>query len=189
MKILTLYYSKSGNTKIIAEAIHSTASQKHKASIETIKEIKGNELNGYDLIFIGAPCHHATLAKVMLSYLETIPSKPTFKIAGFYTHSTVHADGTKRNDYLFNEWAGRTKIAFENTAKEKEIELLGQFHCQGSATFFIEKFIRLQIIKDKNEWLPYRKEMRQHPNNKDIEDVKAFADMIIKKADISIQKR
>ncbi len=185
MKILTLYYSKSGNTKKIAEAIHNIASINNEASLKSLKEINDTDLNNYDFIFLGAPCHHSTLAKVILSYIEKIPYKPSFKLAGFYTHSTVHADGTERNDYLFNKWAGRSKKAFDNLAKEKEIELLGQFHCQGSASFLIEKFIRSQIIKNKAEWVPYRKEMRLHPTNEDIENAKEFAKMIIIKADIS----
>jgi|GEM_PF-5093735 len=36
MKILTLYYSKSGNTKQIAEVIHSVALIDNDASIKSI---------------------------------------------------------------------------------------------------------------------------------------------------------
>lgn len=182
MKILTLYYSKSGNTKQIAETIHTVASINNSAEIKSLKEIKGVDLNKYDLIFLGAACHHATLAKKMLSYIETLPSMPTLKLAGFYTHSTVHADGTERNDYLFNHWAGQSKVVFEKLSLEKEIELLGQFHCQGSASFLIEKFINSQIIKDKEEWIPYRKKMRLHPTNEDLENAREFAENIIKEA-------
>ncbi len=63
MKILILYYSESGNTKKIAESMFNALKDVHQIELFSIKKAKIENLQNYDLIFLGAPCHHSTLAK------------------------------------------------------------------------------------------------------------------------------
>ena len=181
MKILIIYYSKTGNTKQLGKVIQEVTSIDHNSTILPLKKVSLEILNDYNLLFIGAPCHHSTLAKPMLKFLKTLPNSPSFKFAGFYTHSTTLSEGTERNKQLFEEWAGKCHLVFEKTAKDKNIEFLGDFNCQGSASFLIEKFIHAKIVTDKKEWIPYKEEMKKHPTQADLDDVRQFAQNILNK--------
>ena len=136
-------------------------------------------LDKYDLLFIGAPCHNSTLAKPIQKFLSKLPDSSTFKFAGFYTHSTVLPQGSERNKQLFDRWAGKCHEVFEKTANDKKIEFFGDFHCQGSANFFIEKFIHLNIITDKEEWNKFKPMLRKHPTQEDFDNVQQFTDEIL----------
>jgi hypothetical protein len=78
-------------------------------------------LHNTDLFFIGAPCHHATLAKPMLKFLSSLPDTLSCKFAGFYTHSTVLSENSERNKQLIQDWAGKCLKVFEKTAIEKNL--------------------------------------------------------------------
>lgn len=121
------------------------------------------------------------LVKPILKFLKTLPNSPSFKFAGFYTHSTALPEGSERNKQLFKDWAGNCHLVFEKTAKEKNIEFLGDFNCQGSASFIIEKFIQAKIVTDKEEWIPFKEEMRKHPTQADLDDAQQFAHNILNK--------
>jgi len=181
MKVLVLYYSKTGNTKQIANVIHEFAAINHESTLSPLNKCSIENLNNYDLLFIGSACHDATLAKPMREFLKSLPKENTFKFAGFYTHSTVLPKGTARNRQLFHDWAGHCQKVFEETSIAKGIEFLGDFHCQGKASFLIEKFIQFQIIKNKKEWGPYKKELRLHPTQSDLLAAKDFAKEILEK--------
>ncbi len=184
MKVLVVYYSKTGNTKKIADVIHETASINHEATILPINECSIEDLNNYDLLFIGSACHDATLAKPMREFLESLSNENTFVFAGFYTHSTALPKGSERNIQLFNDWAGQCQMFFEKVSIDKKIEFLGDFHCQGKPSFLIEKFIQFKIIKDRKEWPSYKKELRLHPAQSDFLAAADFTKEIIKKITI-----
>jgi flavodoxin len=181
MKILVTYFSQTGNTKQLGDVIHAFTTINHNSTIMPIKEISSEILNNYDLLFVGAPCHDSTLAKPFLKFLNSLPDSPSFKLAGFYTHSTTLPDGTERKNQLFKDWAGNCHSAFEKSAKDKNIEFLGDFNCQGSASGPIENFIHAEIVTNEEEWIPYREEMRKHPTQADLDDVQQFAQKILSK--------
>lgn len=87
MKTLVLYYSLSGQTKKIAEAIFEVAKKESDAELSELKDFTGDQLDNYDLVFVGAPCHDADIAKPIKQLLDNIPEKPQFKLACFVTHS------------------------------------------------------------------------------------------------------
>ncbi|MHA1630246.1 MAG: flavodoxin family protein [Candidatus Heimdallarchaeota archaeon] len=99
MRTLTIYYSKTGNTKLIAETIAKETKSKLLA-IKPKKEIKSTgfllyfrggfqsitkrkieieepkvDINNFDLIFLGTPVWAWNLNPVVRSFLETIPIK------------------------------------------------------------------------------------------------------------------
>ena len=175
MKTLVAYFTQTGNTKLIAEAIHEVLSTQGEANIHPVRRVDIESLNEYDLIFVGAPCHDSDLAPPVKGFLEKLPDSPKFKLIGFFTHSTNVPDGTERNQELYDKWAGLCIPTFENACKDKNVELLGSFHCQGRASEPIEGFIRQQIITDDDEWAVYLPELRKHPDVNDIENAKKFA--------------
>ena len=54
MKILVTYFSKTGNTKLIAEAIHQITSRDNDSTLKDFKKLKVNELEDFDLVFLGS---------------------------------------------------------------------------------------------------------------------------------------
>ncbi|MHA2358272.1 MAG: flavodoxin family protein [Candidatus Heimdallarchaeaceae archaeon] len=160
MKILVSYFSQTGNTKKIAEAIHEVASMDHTSDLKELKEVDGEKLDEYDLLFVGSACHDADL--------------------GFVTHSTYLPEDEDK-EFLYKRWAGHAPKTFERETKKKEIEYLGYFSCMGVPSPPIETFIHKQIIEDEDEWLVYIAEVRKHPNEEDLENAKKFAKEILEK--------
>jgi len=50
MKILVTYFSQTGNTEKIAQAIHEVSSKNHESTLKKLKKVKIEELEDYDLI-------------------------------------------------------------------------------------------------------------------------------------------
>ncbi|MHA2022883.1 MAG: flavodoxin family protein [Candidatus Thorarchaeota archaeon] len=175
MKSLVAYFTQTNNTKMIADAIFEVLSANGEASIDSVRRVDLGSLDDYDLLFVGAPCHDSDLAPPVKGFLEKLPDSPKFKLVGFFTHSTNMPDGTERNQELYNKWAHLCIPTFQNACKNKNIELLGYFHCQGKASEPIEGFIRQEIITDDDEWNEYLPALRKHPDSNDIENAKKFA--------------
>lgn len=187
MKVLIAYYSETGNTEKIAKAVHEEVSKEQEAYLKQIRDVSVESLSGYQLVFLGAPCHDADLAMPLKRFLDSIPQEPQFKLAGFFTHATFTPEKSARSRELYKEWAGKCSLSFESTCHEKNIEFLGYFHCQGVPSPPIEAFIRREIITSDAEWEEYLPEVRKHPSPKDLKDAKAFARKILEN-EIKIKK-
>ncbi len=179
MKILVTYFSQTGNTEKIAQAIHEVSSKNHESTLKKLKQVKIEELEDYNLVFIGSPCHDSDLAKPALRFLKKIPDSPKYAIAGFYTHSTFLPEGDERIKKLSEKWSGKCIATFEDVKKEKNANFKGYFRCQGIPSPPIEQFIHKTIIKDDEEWADFIEEVKKHPNENDIEDAKKFAQDIL----------
>ncbi len=181
MKILVTYFSKTGNTKKIAEAIHEITTQNNDSTLKNFKNLKVTELVDYDLVFLGSACHHSDLAPPVLKFIKKIPESPTFKLAGFVTHSTYPPEGSKRHAELFAQWAGKCEKTFDKLQSEKKIDYKGFFRCMGKPSKPIEIFIHAKIITGDEEWEEYKPEVKKHPDEIDIENAKKFAKEILDK--------
>ena len=179
MKILITYFSQTGNTEKIAQAIHEASSKNHESYLKKIKKVKIEELNDFDLVFIGSACHDSDLAKPALRFLKKIPDSPKYAIAGFYTHSTYLPEEDDRIKKLSERWSGKCSKSFEELKKEKNANFKGYFRCQGIPSQPIEQFIHKTIIKDEEEWGVFIEEVKKHPNESDIENAKKFAQDIL----------
>ena len=179
MKILVTYFSKTGNTKKIAEAIHEITSLNNDSTLKNFKNLKVKELNDYDLIFFGSACHHSDLAPPVLRFIKKIPVSPEFKLAGFITHSTYPPEGSERHAELFEQWAGKCERTFERLQNEKKIDYKGFFRCMGVPSKSIEIFIHAKIITEEGEWEEYMEEVVKHPDETDIENARKFAKEIL----------
>jgi flavodoxin len=82
-KTLVTYFSQTGNTKKIAEAIFE-ALEGEKA-IQPIDEIQ--QLEEYNLIFIGFPVHSHSVPFIIHDFIKNIPENK--KIAFFSTHGSL----------------------------------------------------------------------------------------------------
>lgn len=183
MKILTAYFSETGNTARVAQAINDQMlSQGQDVHLRELGTINPETLNDYDLVFLGSPCHDADLAMPVKQFLEQIPVSSTFKLGGFATHASYTPAGGEREREVFNKWASQSKLSFLQASQEKGIDFLGYFSCQGAPSPPIEQFIHDTIVTDEGEWVEYIEEVRKHPNSDDLQKARQFAQEILTKS-------
>ena len=176
MKILVGYFSETGNTKRIAEAIREEATAGgHDVHIRPTEEITAAQLGEYDVVFLGSTCHSADIAAPVRGLLEGMPKDSGFKLAGFVTHATLMPGAGAWQNEMYEKWAGKCPATYEALCKEKEIGFLGFFHCQGAPSPPIEDFIHGTIITDEERWSEYIEDVRKHPTADDIAAAKEFA--------------
>jgi len=175
LKILVAYFSETGNTKRIAEAIGEEATVGgHDVDIKTVGEISASQLGEYDVIFLGSTCHSADVAAPVRNILDGLSEGSELKLAGFVTHSTVMPEGDAWQKEMYEQWGGKCPATFETVCKKKAIELLGFFHCQGAPSPQIEAFIHSTIIPDEEHWAEYIEDARKHPTADDVEAAREF---------------
>jgi len=89
MKSIVIYYSQTGNTKQIAEAIHSGMSQvTEKCEIAPLSEVDTRELLNYDLIGLGSPVIDFQEAAIVTDFINGMPSLKGRYGFVFCTHGT-----------------------------------------------------------------------------------------------------
>jgi ferredoxin len=87
MKSIVIYYSQTGNTKKIADAIQKgIIKQTGQCDIARVKEIKPEDLAKYDLIGIGAPTWSSCPSPIVIYFVKSLP--PSLKGKHFFWYST-----------------------------------------------------------------------------------------------------
>jgi flavodoxin len=181
MKVLIVYYSETGNTAQVAQAIgEELASQGHEVCLREVGAITADTLSAYDLVFLGSACHDADLARPVKQILDQIPALPSFKLAGFATHASHAPEGGDRQREMHERWASACQRSFRQASQEKGIAFLGYFGCQGAPSPPIEQFIHSTIVTDEDEWAAYVHEVRKHPDEGDLRKAKEFAQDVMR---------
>jgi len=99
-KILILYYSRSGHTQTLAEAVRDGAATAAGAEVDfkPVAEIEAGQLVGYDAIVIGSPVYYGTMAweiKKLLDESVTFHGKLDGKVGGAFCTSANLAGGNE----------------------------------------------------------------------------------------------
>ena len=173
MKVLVTYFSQTGNTEQIANAIHQEVSQSNDATINKLEEINVDGLNDYDLIFLGSPIHAGGLSGAANEFLETLPESSKFKLSGFVTHSSPAYE---------NESFERGVNSFDEAAKSKGINYLGCFDCQGRLTEALHDIVKQSRQLSDDEWAERMAQTDPHPDEEDEANAKKFAKEVLAKA-------
>jgi flavodoxin len=180
MKVLIAYLSQTGNTAQIARAIHQEVlSRGHEVDLREIGPVTAEDLNGYDLVYLGSACHDTDLAKPVKRLLKRVGDSPPFKLAGFFTHSTYMPEGSERARELYERWAGNCVRTLRRVSEDKQIAFLGYFHCLGAPSRPIAAFIHTAIVRDKREWATYMADVRDRPNEEDLRQAREFAGQVL----------
>ncbi len=174
MRVLVAYYSETGNTEQVARAICEEVSTKHEADLKRVGEITVDDLNDYDVVFLGSACHSTDLAPPVKRILEAIPHSPKFALAGFFTHATSPAG--------FYRWASKCHSSFQNTSREKNIDFRGYYNCQGVPSPPVQEFIKREAIASADRYEEYFEEVRKHPSSEDLQKAKEFAREVLSQA-------
>jgi len=175
MKVLVTYFSQTGNTQRVAEAIKEEVSARGFAcSLKDLTELTPSDLTDYDLVFMGSACHSSNLAEPALKLLEGLESSSAFMLAGFATHSVSPPDGSVAARTSYEKWAGACRLSFEKACENSPVGFLGYFGCKGAPSPPIEEFIHRTIITDPDEWKEYVASVRSHPDEADIASARQF---------------
>jgi len=183
MKVLVAYYSETGNTERVARAIHREASKNHESHLTRIGQVTPDEINNYDVVFLGSPCHSANLATPVRRLLRSLPKPPKYKLAGFFTHSVVSPERLPDARDSFNTWAGRCLATFGNACKRRNVDFLGCFNCEGGPSSPVQEFIRSNVFQNESAeaWQEYIEEAATHPDRRDLRRAREFARTVLSK--------
>jgi flavodoxin len=167
MNYKIVYFSLTGNTKIIAEAIKDALK---KNSCTYCGEIKGSVNHDADILFVGFYVHKSSCPDEIKHYLESLENQ---KIALFGTAGF-----------------GGSKSYFESTLENvksyipKSNVIIGNFMCQGKMPEnVLERYSKIlegkpgnsEILKMINNY----NNALSHPDENDIDEVQIFAKKIL----------
>ncbi len=142
MKVLIVYFTISGNTAEIAQAMGDHAKTLgHSVDVNPLSDVKVADFDAYDTVLLGSACHDSDLAKPVIALLNTLPQSPSYSLAGCVTHSTMMQDYPQYG-HFYKRWAGKCLPTFERVCEEKAIPFKGYFHCQGRPSAPVGQFIR-----------------------------------------------
>jgi flavodoxin len=155
MKILVTYFTKSGNTEKVAEAIYQAIGAKKE--IVPLKEARNPD--NYDIIFCGFPVHAHSVPVPVQNFIKSIT--PGKKLAFFVTH------GSLRGGEL-------AVTAIEHAISlASQLKLLGTFGCRGKVD---PKLIEALLKQPEHRaWAETAKSAVSHPDESDLEDARHFA--------------
>jgi flavodoxin len=162
MKALVTYYSETGNTKKVADAIYEGINEAKK-DIVPLSDVGGVE--EYDVVFCGFPVHAHSVPGKVSAFIKSLPEGTN--IAFFSTHGSLRG--------------GELAIAafYEATQLAAPLNVLGTFGCRGGVKGSI-----IDALMQKVEHRPWALEAQSaagHPDQADLEDARAFADVMITK--------
>ena len=158
-KILVTYISLTGNTKKVAETILDAL--EGEITIKTYDEIEN--LDDYELIFIGFPVHSHSVPYKTEELLKRIPSGK--KIALFSTHGSLSGSRLSRE-------------ALEHaTILASGSKLLGTFACRGKVS--LKAMEVLSKSPEHKAWVEMAASAQTHPDENDLEDARSFAKWIL----------
>ncbi|MGQ9801235.1 MAG: flavodoxin family protein [Candidatus Saccharicenans sp.] len=159
MRSLVTYYSLTGNTRTVAEAIYEALPETKE--LKPLAEV--NDLSAYDLVFIGFPVHSHSVPARVETFLRQLPAG--LKTAIFMTHGSI--PGTR----LSREAMEQALILASGT------RILGTFSCRGKVS---EQALEILSRSPEHElWTEMAVTARNHPDHHDLEDVRAFARWIV----------
>lgn len=154
-KILVTYYSLTGNTKKIAEAIFEPL--EGEKTIKPLEEV--NETGNYNLIFVGFPVHSHSVPYAVEKFLRTIP--PGKKLALFSTH------GSHTGSRLSREALEHAVVL------AARVKVLGTFSCRGKVSR--DAMEKLKKSPEHSLWTEMAASAHTHPDKDDLEEARAFA--------------
>lgn len=170
MNVLVTYFSQSGNTEKIAKAIWEEASQANEADCKKLEDITPEMAAGYDVIFIGSPLHGSSLAAPVKECLGAFKTTSGQKLIGFITHM---APAYPNQD--MDKFTEPIKAA----CKEKGIEYVGCFDCQGFLAESMHAAVQKKLGLSDEAWADMVKQMTGRPNKEDVANAKACAKEVL----------
>ena len=93
MNTCIVYFSRTGNTKRLAQAIADTA----KAPIYELASIQPSAIQNYDLLVLGTPVEGSSPAKETRAFIESMPNLEGKKVILFCTYKVFGNERTMKS--------------------------------------------------------------------------------------------
>jgi flavodoxin len=154
-RILVTYFSLTGNTRAIAEAIVGALPEPKE--IRPLAEV--TDLSPYSLLFVGFPVHSHSVPYEVEAFLRRVPART--RIALFSTHGSLTGS-------LLARAALEYAIVCASQAR-----VVGTFSCRGRVAAQA-----LEVFKKSPEheaWAEMAASAATHPDAADLEDAVIFA--------------
>jgi flavodoxin len=162
MNILIAFYSESGNTRKVAEAMASGLSSAPDTIVDLrhIEEVNPARWENYDLIFIGTPAISWTVAEPVKTAFENFPPNtfPVFKLALFVTYGVPDI-----------QFYGECIELIKSYCKKLNVEYLGEYSCLG------EHRVIDRLAEAHPEKVALAKTSLGHPDEADLQKAADFA--------------
>jgi flavodoxin len=154
-RTLVTYFSRTGNTRLVAEAIFGALS-----GDKTLKPIaEAGDLSSYQLLVVGFPVQTHSVPYPVEVFLKSVPEGR--KVALFSTHGSVTGGQLARE---------AMEYASILVAKAR---LMGTFSCRGKVSM---KALEILMQSPEHEaWADMAASAATHPDESDLEDARAFA--------------
>ena len=110
MKACVLYFSATRNTKKFAKAI----STELNLPLFNVEKIKSQEIETYDLLIIGTPVHGLAPAKIISSFVDSLPNANNKKAIIFSTYAIKKGSA---NEKLQKQLANKGYLTLFETSK------------------------------------------------------------------------
>lgn len=160
MNTLIAYYSETGNTRRVAEAIFAAIHQAGKKLL-TIDQVDNPD--PYDLVFCGFPVQHHSVPARMVRFLQGLPKGK--KIAVFVTHGSLRG-GEKAISAFY---AALTLLQGQT--------VLGTFGCRGQVhPRMLDEWLE---IPQHQAWVREAQSANGHPDDADLKDAGEFAETML----------
>ena len=158
-KTLVAYFTRTGNTRLVAEAIFEV--------LPADKDIKpmaeAGDLAPYGLIFAGFPVQTHSVPFPAETFLKSLPAGK--KVALFSTHGSVTGSRLSREALEYaSTLVGQAK-------------LVGTFSCRGKVS--LQALAELMKSPEHEAWADMAASAATHPDAHDLEDARAFARWIM----------
>lgn len=75
MNTLVIYFSKFGNTRLVAEAIGKTLKQGSRVRTINSEQLAATDFDGIDLVIMGSPTHKMNLPEAVRLVFDRLPKK------------------------------------------------------------------------------------------------------------------
>jgi flavodoxin len=167
MKILVTFWSQTGNTKKVAEAIFGAL---HEAKeIKPFDEI--DTLDGFDLTFLGFPVMQFGAPVAVQKFISAHCEGK--KIALFVTHAMRSESEDPQQKAMLEKEMDKCRSAFSKA------DLVGMFHCQGELSEKIARELLASKIPMLMQFAGMRPATTGHPDQQELEQAGDFARKIL----------
>jgi menaquinone-dependent protoporphyrinogen IX oxidase len=167
MKYLVTYWTQTGNTKKIAEAIFSALPG--DKTIKPFDEV--DTFKGFDLTFIGFPVMQFGAPLVAKKFISA--HAPDKKIALFVTHAMPSLSENPQQKAMLEKELEKCRAACSKS------NLVGLFHCQGELSEKTADELIASNIPMLMEFAGMRPQTIGHPDAEEHKQAQSFARRVI----------
>lgn len=172
MKVLVVYFSQTGNTEKIADAIQAESLQTNETELKKLEDADPTAIDAYDFIFIGSPLHAGNLAGPVNEFLDRMQGKTGQKLACFITHAAPAYPDQKMDKFI---------EPVRTACDRNSMEFTGSFDCQGFLTEALHEMIKTRQGLTDEQWAENVRQMRGHPDDSDMNEARMFAREVLRK--------